>query len=343
MGKNSFTYFSKVLVLAVVFTFITGSFLTFINAEVNAQDKITLELAHGAPTGDPRYKTMEDIAKRIEEETNGEVEMIVHPNYTMGSEREFIEQTQMGAIDMALANPGGLSAFYDKWAVIDIPYLWPTQEHLRSVVKGPIGQKWSKEMIEARNMGVIGAFDRAPRNFITTVRPVKSPEDLDGITVRVPGWPASLAAWKAFGVEPTQTPGSEQYMAFKTGVVDAIENPYTVFLHFGHFEIGKYISETEHVRQALLLVYNNDTWNSLSEEHRSIIEEVISKAEIEHTKRVLENAQESLNTMINEHGIEFYDDVDKAAFMEKAETIYPEFLGVLEEDEREAIMLLRSF
>ncbi len=288
------------------------------------------KLGHLAPVGDPRHEALTMFADQVAEKSGGRIKIVVHPNSTLGSERELFEQVRGGITEFALIG-SVVGNFVPEFASMDLPYLWKSQEHLRNVLTGEIGQQWQAKMKKEFGVGVLGFFDRNPRILVNTKRPVKSIKDIQGMKVRVPEIQMHMDTWRAFGVQPTPMPASEFYMGLKMGVIDAMENPVEVMYTWKIYEVAKYLSKTEHIRSALYFINSDQVMNKLSDEDRQIIRTAAEAAELWHNNEVA-RLQSELYKKLEAEGMVVVYDVDKSGFIEASKKIHQQYMQTIGEE-----------
>lgn len=288
-----------------------------------------VKLGHLAPVDDPRHKALQRFAEIVEKKTGDRIKITIYPNSTLGSERELFEQAQAGVTEFALIG-SVVGNFVPQWAIMDFPYLWKSQDHLRKVIKGPIGKEWEKEMERRYNVGILAFFDRNPRVLVNRKKPILKMEDLKGLKVRVPEIKIYIDTWRAFGVQPVSMPASEFYMGLKMGVIDAMENPVEVMYHWKIYEVAKYLSLTEHMRSCLYFIYSGKFLKGLSETEIQIIKEASSVAEQFHNE-MIKQQEKDLYGKLEEKGMEIAN-VYKKDFIEASKSVHKKYLGAIGEE-----------
>ena len=219
------------------------------------------------------YSTVEGLylmAKLVEEWTNGRIKIEVYPGAVLGSEKETIEQTQMGIIDINRVSIAPLTAVYPKLSVFALPYIFKSREHMWKVLESDIGQNM---LLELKKVGFIGLayMDSGARSFYTVKKPILSPDDLKGLKIRTQKSPVMMDMVKAMGGKPVPMAFEEVYSALQTGVIDGAENNPPSYYETRHYEVAKYYSLDEHAMVPEILIMSLRTWNALSEEDRKII------------------------------------------------------------------------
>lgn len=293
-----------------------------------------VKLAHLAPANDPRHESLEQFAKLLEERTKGEITVKIFPKSQLGKDREVFEQLQGGLTEFAL-NGEIISNFYSKWSIINMPYLWRDQDHLRKFVRSDIVSKWIDETREATGVQILGFFERNPRILTTKKAPVNSIADIQDLKVRVPRIDVYMDTWRAFGVQPTPMSAAEFFMGLKLGTVDGMENPIEVMYHWKIYEVSKYISFTNHMQTRLFLTASVKFLDSLSPELRKIVMDTGKDAEQLHAAK-MEKMIEDLSVKLEEKGMVLVKNPDVSGFKEKAKQVHEKYKPIIGVDAFEA-------
>ncbi|WP_423408317.1 TRAP transporter substrate-binding protein [Heyndrickxia sp. MSNUG] len=282
---------------------------------------VKLKLGHIAAENDPWHLGAKKFAELVKEKTNGSVEIDLYASSTLGNDRDLIEGMQLGSVDFALV-AGVLSNFYEPYAILELPYLFRDREHMQSVLYGEVGDKLKEDLLANTQVRGLEFWERTPRQ-LTANKKITSPADLEGIKIRVPEIPASIAAWKAMGATPTPMAFSEVYSSLQTGVIDAQENPVALIESTKLNEVQKYMINTNHVYGYVMLTMSDSTYKKLSKNQQKAIEEAAKEATEYENKIVYEQEKELLEKLTSA-GMEVVD-VDTEPFMEKAKTVHGEF------------------
>lgn len=231
-----------------------------------------LRLAHTLDTAHPVHSAMESMAESLNVLSGGSMELRIYPGGILGSERETIELLQLGAIDVVKTSTSPLEGFIPGMAVFGIPYLFRDEEHFWNVLNGDIG----KELLHLgthRKIRGLCYYDAGSRSFYTKDRPVRSPQDLQGLKIRVQNSRTSIRMIEAMGGAATPISFGELYTALDQGVVDGAENNPPSLLTSRHYEICKFYSLDEHTRVPDVLLVGTETWDRLSDIQRTWLQE----------------------------------------------------------------------
>jgi tripartite ATP-independent transporter DctP family solute receptor len=240
----------------------------------------------------------------------------------LGGERDYIEGMMLGSIQMAQVSTAPVSGFIPEFDLFSLPYLIRDTEHFKKVVSGPVGAKFG-ELAEARGLKILAWFDNGYRNVFNKVRPVVTPEDLDGLKIRVMESPLMVNTVNAMGGSATPMSYSELYTALEQGVLDGGENAAGNVLNDKFYEVSGYFSLTQHFRPPGIVAISMNTWNGLSAEQQAVLTEeaaALQDYEIQLTAETGAAAMEELKAK----GMEI-NEADVAAFRDRMGPVYEDF------------------
>lgn len=275
---------------------------------------VTLKLGHLANEGNLWHKTSLKFAEEVSARTDGRVEVKIFPNESLGKEIDLINGMQLGTVDLAITGES-LQNWAPKAALLAVPYAYKSLDHMTEVANGDIGQGIEAQIIERARIRPLTIMVRGPRN-LTTNRPIKSPDDLDGLKMRVPNVPLFVDVWKSLGARPTPMAFSEVFTSLQNGTIDAQENPLALIKSASFNEVQKYVNKTEHVNSWIYIAMSEMTYGGLSADDQKAVLEAGKAAEKWHRAN-FDAMQSELEAELKEKGMTFVD-VDKAAFSAKA-------------------------
>ena len=272
---------------------------------------------------------MNEFGDLLYEKTNGEMEVQYFPDEQLGGERELIELTQTGAIDMTKVSGSALEGFSDIYSIFSIPYLFDDEEHYFNVLEDEDFMDAVYHSTEDQGMVGLTYYDSGSRNFYMTDGPVEEPDDIKGKKVRVMESEIAIRMVKLLGGSPTPMGSDEVYTSLQQGIIDGAENNEFVLVTAGHGGATKYYSYDEHTRVPDMVIINEETLENLTEEQREAVHEAAEES-TEFQKEVWEEyVDEEKEQAKEEYDVEF-NDVDKEPFQEAVQPIHEEF----EKDEK---------
>lgn len=247
-----------------IYHFLTASMLCClcIGCGKNTDTK-TLFLAHTLPTSHPVHQGMVAFQEILAEQSQGKLVVRIFPDGQLGNERELLELLQIGSVAMTKVSAAAMASFAPAYEVLGIPYLFRDKTHLFNALEGDVGE----DMLDSsRDFWLQGLcfYDAGSRSFYTKEKPVRSPDDLTGLKIRVMNHQMSVEMVNAMGGSATPMSYGELYTALQQGVVDGAENNPPSFVSSNHFEVCKYYSLDEHTSIPDVLVIGTKFWNKLS-------------------------------------------------------------------------------
>jgi TRAP-type transport system periplasmic protein len=244
----------------------------------------TLRWASVLATTHPGVGMMERVAKQVREETGGAVEIQTFPAGQLGSSRDVIESTSSGAIQIVDEGAAQFGQFVPQFSILEAPYIWRDEKHMRRVVTSPIMDEMSAMLVAKRQMRVIGATYYGKRHVTSGSKAITTVADMNGFKLRIPEVDTFRAMAEAWGARPTPLNISELYLALSQGAVDGQENPLPTIQSNKFFEVQKYLVLTGHIITPRLIVINEAAWQSLSPKDRQVL-----KASVEAQGLVQDN------------------------------------------------------
>ena len=287
-------------------------------------DVTKIKMGHALDTEHPVHKAMLFMAEKLEEKSAGKVILEVYPGEVLGSEREMIEQVQMGLLDMTKVSTSPLESFIPVMSVFSVPYLFRDSEHLWNALEGPVGKK----LLQAgEKVGLKGLcyYDAGSRSFYTKEKPVMTPADLEGMKIRVMESKTSMQMVKELGASPTPIAWGELYTSLQQGVVDGAENNPPSFYRSGHFEVCKHYSLDEHTMVPDIVLMSSKLWNKLPPDVQKMVQETVDESVTYQRQLWKEDTQKALET-VQAQGVKVYNP-DKTAFRQKVKQMHESYNG----------------
>jgi tripartite ATP-independent transporter DctP family solute receptor len=320
--------FARILALSVgVIFLLTG---TLMAAEV------TLKLGHIADPQNPYAQGAQKFADLVAEKSGGTIKVEVYPSSQLGNQRDLVEGLTLGTLDLTMTSTAVLGNFHPQVAVFDLPFIFRDREHAFKALD-TVGMEISKDL-EEKGMKVLAFYENGVRNMTNNIRPIRVPEDMKGLKIRVMEQPIYIAMMKALGANPTPMAFGELFTALQKGVVDGQENPAAHIYTKRFFEVQKYISLTEHTYSAEPLVVSMITWNKLTPEQQTIIQEAAEEAR-DWQRQLAIDLENGYWDKIRESGkCEIITDVDKEAFREATAPVWKDFEDQVGKENIEAIV-----
>lgn len=314
-------------------SFLTGGFLLGLfvatlgfSAFIRNQDtagggsrQLVLKLGHGLDTGHPVHKAMVHMKARLEELSGGQVTIDIYPSAVLGSEVQCIEQLQNGSLAMTKTSSATMENFIPVLSVFGLPYVFRDADHYWQVLNGPIGQKLLQAG-QSKFLRGLCYYDGGSRNFYTKDRPIRTPEDLKGLKIRVQNSKTAIDMVKAMGGAPTPIAWGELYSALAQGTVDGAENNPPSFSSNKHYEVCKHFTLDGHTRVPDMLMMSSRVWDKLDPKVQGWLQQAADESREFQRKLWADENVKSLE-QAKAAGVTIYD-VDTAAFAAKVAPMY---------------------
>ncbi|MCO6419184.1 TRAP transporter substrate-binding protein [Siccirubricoccus sp. KC 17139] len=284
---------------------------------------ITLRSADIHPDGYPTIEGVKFMGRLVEQRTNGRIRIQVFHSRQLGDEKDTLEQTRFGVIDMTRVNTAPLNNLVPETLVAGLPFLFRDTAHMQRVMDGPIGEDIGKGTL-SHGLVTLCYYDAGARSFYTRAKPARTPDDLKGMKIRVQQSDMWVAMMRAFGANATPLPYGEVYSALQTGVVDGAENNFPSYLTARHFEVAKHYALTEHSLTPEILAMSKRSWDRLPAADRDILKQA-AKESVPHMRALWVKMEEDARKQVEAGGATVVE-ADKPAFARLVQPVYDQFV-----------------
>lgn len=284
-----------------------------------AQAEMKLKFADIHPAGYPTVVAEKSMGDTLTKETNGELTFQYFPGGVLGSEKEVIEQMQVGAVQLSRVSLGIVGPVVPDVNVFNMPFIFRDQQHMRNVIDGPVGDEILDKITNSEfGLVALAWMDGGTRN-IYTKKPVRKLEDLKGMKIRVQGNPMFIDMMNAMGGNGIAMDTGEIFSALQTGVIDGAENNPPTLLEHNHFQNAKFYSLTGHLILPEPIVMSKITWEKLTPDQQQLVKKAAKAAQAE--ERVLWDKKSAASEeKLKAAGVEFIT-VDKKPFYEATASV----------------------
>lgn len=220
------------------------------------------KMALNSSAGDAAYDGAAFFEKKIEEITNGKVEVTLYGGASLGSTSEILECMPIGVADIMCESVGTLATFTDLANVDALPYLYSGYDHFINVWNSELGDEIKETIGQETNFKLLGNMYRGAR-IVTSTKELTSLEDMKGFKLRAPNLDVYLKTWQYMNAAPMPLAMSEVYTALQQHTVEGQENPMSDSYNYAFHEVCKYWIKTNHVYSANVFIMDRDYYNSL--------------------------------------------------------------------------------
>ncbi len=289
-----------------------------------AENPLVLTLAHGLSESHTVHIAMTEFAEKVEERTDGRIKIEIYPNGQLGSENENMEQLMAGVISMTKVSAPGLATYNEAYHTFGLPYIFDDTEDFYHKMDS---QEMRDFFLSSEDDGfvTITYYTSGARSFYTKDTPIRTPDDLKGLKIRVQDMQSQTDMLEALGGTPVAMAYGDVYTSLQTGIIDGTENNETALTTGKHGEICKVFSMDQHAMIPDVLVMGADVWNSIAPEDQQIILEAAYESTDSHKVAWDAAIEEAVEEAKTEMGVTFIEDVDKEAFREATADMIQEY------------------
>jgi len=286
----------------------------------SAQEPLTLRISGENPLTGLDLQMAERFANNLETALGDQFEHEFFHTQALGNEVVHLQMIRTGQIDVY---PMGSDAVQldPKWAIFDMPFLIEDREAVARLLDGEIGEELRQSMREAAGLEVLAFGEIGFRVITNNVRPIVTPDDLEGIKIRVPGSETRVLTFQTYGASPVTMNLGELYLALQQGTVDGQENPLAGIVSQSFQEVQKYFSMSRHVYTPVTLVMNGARYDGLTPEQQAAVKEAALEA-AHYTRDLGTNADQDLRKRLEEGGENEFNEIDLAAFQEASKPVW---------------------
>jgi len=287
-------------------------------------DQVRLKMGHDLDESTSVHKAMEYMGERLSELSGGTMDIDVYANGQLGSERELIELLQIGSLAMTKVSASPMESFVPRMKIFSIPYVFRDHQHFWRFLESDMGKEL---LLAGESVGLrgLGYYDAGSRSFYTTDRPVRKPEDLRGLKIRVQQSQTSMRMVEALGGSPTPVSWGELYTALSQGVVDGAENNPPSFHLSKHYEVSGYYSLDEHTYVPDVVLISDYVWNTLTEQQQGWVQQAMDES-VAYQKELWAKDTHRALEEVEKAGVEIIHP-DKSLFIDKVQSMHESYEG----------------
>ena len=287
----------KIRSLSILSALVAGAFLAPLSS-ATAQEiqERTIRFGHLNNADHPVSFGVKKFAEIVAAKSGGKIRVKEFPSNQLGTEQQQTQALRAGTQEMQSPATTSLVGLAKDLGVIDFPFAVSTYPQGFSLVDGPLGEALL-EKLPAKGLVGLGFWDLGFRNTTNSKHPIAKLEDFDGLKLRVIPNPVFLETFQALKAVPLPLSFSELYTALETKAVDGQENPFAVIRSNKFFEVQKYVSATNHVYAANIIIVSKVFWDKLSKTEQKILKDAVLEARDYQRKVSVAAAQKAIGEL----------------------------------------------
>ncbi len=262
--------------------------------------EIVLKSSDTHPDGYPTVEAVKYMGELLKERSNGRIAVEVYHSAQLGEEKDTIEQTRAGVIDLNRVSMGPFNGLVPETRVVSLPYIFRSTDHMHKVMDGDVGQEILAGF-EPHGLVGLAYYDGGARSFYNSQKPITSVEDLKGMKFRVMQSDIFVDMVNALGANAVPLPYGEVYSSIETGVIDGAENNFPSYESAKHSEVAKHYSLDEHLIVPEVLVMAKSSWDKLSPEDQALVKQA-AKDSVQKQRELWEAREVESRKMVEAAG-----------------------------------------
>lgn len=295
----------------------------------------TFRVAIGDAAGGTQWELGTKFAELFVDKAGDDYKVDLFPNGQLGDEQATVNDAAMGLLDFSILAINNITPFSPTVAVLTLPYVIQSAEEAKQLTLGEVGKELTENTIRDAGIRIIGWSYSGFRVLTNSNRPVRTLEDLKGLTIRVPQNEIMIASYRAWGINPTPMAWTETFPALQQRVVDGQDNPYITVSAMKFNEVQKYITNIRYIFSLEPLVISEQVFQAQTPEIQQMILDAGMEA-TEHSYTWLLETEDKIRDELVELGMEIVDPAnDEKEWIEAATTaVWPAFYDAVGGKER---------
>jgi len=268
-----------------------------------AREERVIRFGHLNNADHPVSMGVKKFAEIVATKSGGKLKVQEFPASTLGNEMQQQSALQGGIQEMSAPATTSLAGIVKEFGLVDFPFAVTTFAQADALLDGPLGQALIAKLPE-KGLVALGYWDLGFRNVTNSKRPITRPEDLDGLKIRVIPNPVFLETFKTLKANPVPMPFAELYGALESKAVDGQENPFAVILSNKFFEVQKFVSATNHVYAANIMLVSKKFWDKLTPAEQKIMQDAANESRA-YQRQVSRTAAQSAVNELKAKGMQY--------------------------------------
>ncbi|MGM8366743.1 DctP family TRAP transporter solute-binding subunit [Virgibacillus sp. W0181] len=288
-------------------------------------EEYTMGVTYTTPETGSTHMGMEKFKELVEENSDGQITVELYPSGQLyASEREAIEAAQAGNIEMTVTASAPVAGFDKRFMALDLPFIFPDHETAYEALDGELGQKLLDGLPE---IGLVGLAygETGMRQFSNSERPIESPEDMEGLKIRVMENEVHIDTLSAYGADASPFAFGELYSALQQNIYDGMENPLNLIDQMKFYEVQDYLTISNHAYTATVGFMNADFHDSLPEDLQKVLKDSAVEAMDYQRGVARQQDEEGLEVIKENMEINELSQEQKQKFIDAADEIFKKY------------------
>jgi len=331
MFKGISKVVALVAMLALILVAVTGCGGSKEATGDKAAKKISVKFSHVVAETTPKGQAALKFKQELEK--SGQFEVQVYPSSQLYGDKEELEALKANNVQLIAPSVTKLVGFVPAFQLVDMPFLFSSDQAAYNFYDGPMGQKLLKTL-EPQGMLGLGWWPNGSKHFTNSKKPLKTPEDFKGLKFRTQSGGVLDEQFKALGAGSQTLAFGEVYQALNNKTVDGQENTFNNIDTQKYQEVQKYMTISSHGRLDYVVLVNAKFYNELTAEQKKLFDDAMDVANKYERQLADELNASSFEKLKSGGKLEIYtlNDADRAAFVKALEPVYAKYETIIGKD-----------
>ena len=293
--------------------------------QIDCPESYEIKFGIGLAEDSPQAMSVDYFGEILDQRSGGRINVELFPNSQVGDDLQMMNALQSGTLEMTYPSTSPATSIVPELRLFDLPFLFPNAEDADEVLDGEIGQSML-DSFDGSGIKALAFAENGYRQLTNDERAVETPEDVQGLAIRVMENPIQVSIWETLGANPTSMAFGEVFSALEQGVVDGQENPWSTILTSRFDEVQQYGSETRHVYTPFIIMIGEQFYEGLCAEDQELIQEAAIQAR-DYQRTIAREYNDYAREQLAERGMEVTEltDEQRAAFQEAVQPVYDQW------------------
>lgn len=273
------------------------------------------KFATNVPDTHPLNIRLTETCERIRKESNGALDIQLFPNNQLGGDTDVLAQLRSGAVEFFTLSGVILSTLVPVASISGIGFAMPDYDTVWKAMDGELGGMIRGEISKTNILAMDKIWDNGFRHITMGPKPIRTPDDLKEVKMRVPVSPLWTSMFRAFGASPVSVNAAEMYSALQTKIADGQENPLAAIWNTKIYEVQKYLALSGHMWDGYWPLANKRAWGALPRDLQTLAAKHLNQGALDQ-RADLATLNVSLRKDLEAKGM-IFNDVEKGAFRDK--------------------------
>jgi len=267
--------------------------LTGLSTHAVAQTKIPLRISTPAVPDDWHAKMWTVFKESLDKSSPDQFDTQINLNATLFKQGTEPAAMARGNLELSSISAFDIAKLVPEFSIFTAGYVVRDPQHQQKVFNGPIGNELFKTVSEKMDVTILSTIYLGTRQVnLRDARNVRTPADLKGVKLRMPGSKEWLFLGEALGATATPLAFGEVYLGLKTGTIDGQDNPLPTVRAAKFYEVTKQLVLTNHLVDGIFIAISNKTWNALNAtQKQNVRNAALAAAQYNNENRMKEEAQ----------------------------------------------------